>query len=168
MRTFEALRGSCMAVGVSLLLALTGCGSSSKSATTTAAPATTAGTTSSAVKAATYNVNLTHVSGAGGAANASGVVVLSVKPSSDELCWSISPIKSFTVTTGTAKPTIVTVQPTPSGTPSTPGIPLGTAYKASGCTHVPPAFLSRFEAHPQTFYLSIYNTESGDAVRGQV
>ncbi len=78
------------------------------------------------------------------------------------------PIKSFTVTTGTAKPTIVTIQSTPSGTPSTPGIPLGTACKASGCAHVPPAFLERFEAHPQTFYLSIYNTESGDAVRGQV
>lgn len=160
MRMFRGFQGACVVASALLLLALAGCGSSSKSSAATA-------TSGASVKTGTYNVNLTHVAGTSGAASASGVVVLSVK-ASDEICWSISPIKTFTVSTGTTTPTIVTVQPTPSGTPSTPGVPLGSAYKSSGCIRAPSAFLGRLEADPKMFYLSIYNTGTGDAVRGQV
>jgi len=164
----RGFNGVCAVLSMSLLLATAGCGSSSKSATTTASPATTTPATSASVKAATYNVSLAHVAGSSGAANAAGVVLLSVKSPGGELCWSISPVKSFTVSSSTTTPTIVTIQPTPDGTPSTPGVPLGAAYKSSACIHVPSVFLGRLEAHPQMFYLSIYNTGTGDAVRGQV
>ena len=161
MRASKALRGTavvgCMAASP-LLLALAGCGSTNKATTTTAAP----------VKTATYDVNLTHVTGSNGASNASGLVVLSVKAPSDELCWNISPVKNFTVSGSTATATIVTIQPTPHGLPSTPGFPLGGAYKSTGCVHAPSIFLGRLEAHPQMLYLSIYDTHSGEAVRGQI
>jgi hypothetical protein len=171
MGTCRGFAGTCVAIGMWLSLALAGCGSSSKSATTTATSptaATSAATSGSAVKAATYTINLAHVAGSSGASSASGVAVLNVKSAGGQLCWSISPIKTFTVSTSTTTPTIVTIQPTPSGTPSTPGIPLGKAYEASGCAPVPAAFLGRLQANPKMFYLSVYNTGTGDAVRGQV
>jgi len=153
--------------GALLLLVIAGCGSSSKSASSTAtgsgAPAA-----DSSVKTTTYDIRLTHVAGSAGAANASGVVVLTVKSGSDQLCWSVSPVESFTVSASRTTPTIATIQPTPAGTPSTPGVPLGGAYQSSACTRVPPVFLGRLEAKPKMFYLSIYNTGTGDAVRGQV
>jgi hypothetical protein len=166
------VKAPCVTGTLLLLLALAGCGSTNKAATTTAAasaatPAAPTGGSAQAVKAATYNINLAHVAGSSGGASASGTVILSVKPPG-ELCWSISPVKNFTVSTSTTQATIVTIQRTASGTPSTPGIPLGTAYKSAGCVHEPPAFLGRLQANPQMFYLSIYNTQSGDAVRGQV
>ena len=102
-------------------------------------------------------------------------MVLSVKAPGDELCWNISPVKNFTISSSTTMATFATIQPTATGLPSTPGIPLGapttagpSPYKSSGCIHIPSAPLGRIEAHPQTFYLSIYNTQSGEAVRGQI
>jgi hypothetical protein len=177
MRVFKARPGSAVLAPataiISLLLVLAGCGST-KEAATTAAPAsagpptTTAGGTSSSVKAATYNVNLTHIAASSGAPNSSGVVVLTVRSPSDELCWNISPVRNFKVTATTTMPTIATIQPTPAGTPATPGVPLGFSYKPSDCTHAPGVFLGRLEAHPQMFYVGIFNTHSGDAVHGQV
>lgn len=169
MKMFRGFRAACAVASALLLLALAGCGSSSKSTTATSSGGATSPTTGAAsVKATTYNISLTHVAGASGATGASGVVVLSVKSPGDQLCWSISPVKSFTVSTSTTMPTIVTIQPTPAGTPSTPGVPLGPAYKSSACIHAPAAFLGRLEANPKGFYLSVYNTGTGDAVRGQV
>jgi hypothetical protein len=162
------LQGVCAAVGALLLLALAGCGSSSKMPTATSPAAATPATGVASAKTTAYNIKLSHVAGASGAANASGVVVLSVKPSGGGLCWSVSPVKTFTISHSTTTPTIITIQPTPGGTPSTPGVPLGTAYQSSGCTPVPAAFLARLAANPRTFYLSIYNTGTGDAVRGQI
>jgi len=162
---------TCLAGAVLLMLALAGCGSTTTTSTTAgsaASPTTTTSGGSQTAKSATYNINLSHVTGSSGTANASGIVVLTVKPSTEELCWSISPVKSFTISTSTAMATIATIQPTPNGTPSTPGVPLGFSYRSSGCTHAPSTFLGRLQAHPQMFYLSIYNTQSGDAVRGQV
>jgi hypothetical protein len=170
MGTCRGFAGVWAVIGSSLLLALAGCGGSSNSATTTggSTAAGSAAVSGPAVKAATYNINLTHVAGSSGASSASGAAVLNVKSAGDQLCWSISPIKTFTISTSTTAPTIVTIQPTPSGTPSTPGIPLGKGYAASGCAPVPAAFLGRLQANPKTFYLSVYNTGTGDAVRGQV
>ena len=168
MMTLRGVRIAVAVVSVLLSLAAAGCGSSSNTASTTASPAVAPTSSSASVKTATYNVKLAHVAGSSGASNAAGVVVLNVKSPSGELCWSISPVKSFAISTGTTTPTIVTIQPTPNGTPSTPGVPLGMVYEASACTRPPSAFLGRLQAHPQMFYLSIYNTGSGDAVRGQV
>jgi hypothetical protein len=163
MRMHRGSQGVCAVVGALLLLALAGCGSSSKTAT-----ATSSGAATTTAAATAYNVRLAHVAGASGSANASGVAVLSVKPSGGGLCWSVSPVKTFTISHSTTMPTIITVQPTPAGTPSTPGVPLGSAYRSSGCTQAPAAFLGRLEANPRMFYLSIYNTGTGDAVRGQI
>jgi hypothetical protein len=177
MRAFSARSGvavvGCAAMSVSLLLTLVGCGSTNKTATTAATtsvatPTTTASGASSSLKTTSYNVSLTHITGASGASGTYGVAVLSVKSPADELCWSISPIKNFKVSTSTTTPTIVTIQPSPAGTPSTPGVPLGSAYKPSDCIHAPTAFLRLLEAHPQTFYLAIFNTHSGEAVHGQI
>jgi hypothetical protein len=169
MRTLRGFQVASAVASALLLLVIAGCGSSSESASSTAtssaSPAAAAG---SSVKTTTYNIRLTHVAGAAGAANASGVVVLTVKSGIDPLCWSISPVKNFTVSASKTTPTIATIQPTPAGTPSTPGVPLGTAYQSSACTRVPQAFLGRLEANPKMFYLSIYNTGTGDAVRGQI
>jgi hypothetical protein len=167
------VRVPCLAGTLLLLLALAGCGSTNKAATATAASSVAAPTAATsgaaqAVKTATYKINLAHVTGSSGGANVSGNVILSVKAPSDELCWSISPVKNFTISTSTTEATIVTIQRTPSGTPSTPGIPLGFAYKSAGCVHEPSIFLGRLQAQPQMFYLSIYDTQSGDAVRGQI
>jgi hypothetical protein len=159
---FRGVRGGFVAIGMTLLLGLAGCGSSSKGTSSSSAAS------ASPVKAATYTVNLTHVKGAGGAASASGVVVLSVKSPSNQVCWSISPIKAFAVSTSATTPTIVTIQPTSAGTPSTPGFPLGTVYRSSACIGAPAAFLGRLEADPPTYFLSVYNTGTGDAVRGQL
>ena len=189
MRAFKVRPGvgvvAAAAMSTSCLFAVAGCGTTNKAATTTAAtsgaaPNTTASGASTPVKAATYNINLTHVAGASGSPNAAGVVVLSVKSPGDELCWNISPIKGFTVSSGTTgtsgapPPTFATIQPTSAGTPATPGVPLGNpgpsgiAYKPVGCVHKPSVFLERLEAHPQTFYLGIFNTHSGEAVHGQI
>jgi len=169
MRTPRGFHVASAVASALLLLVMVGCGSSSKSASSTAtgsgAPAAAAG---SSVKTTAYDIRLTHVAGAAGAANASGVLVLTVKSGSDQLCWSVSPVKGFSVSASKTTTTIATIQPTPAGTPSTPGVPLGTAYQSSACTQVPPVFLGRLEANPKMFYLSIYNTGTGDAVRGQI
>jgi hypothetical protein len=159
---FRGVRGGSVPIGMSLLLALAGCGSSSKGTSSSSAAS------APPVKAATYTVNLTHVAGASGAASASGVVILSVKSPSNQVCWSISPIKGFAVSTSATTPTIVTLQPTSAGTPSTPGFPLGTVYKSSACIGAPAAFLARLQANPKAYFLSVYNTGTGDAVRGQL
>lgn len=168
MRMLSGFQGACAAISALLLLALSGCGSSSTTPTARSSAAATPATGGVSAKATAYNVKVTHVAGASGSASASGVVVLSVKPSGDGLCWSVSPVKTFTISHSTTTPTIITIQPTPAGTPSTPGVPLGTTYVSSGCTQVPAAFLSRLEANPGMFYLSIYNTGTGDAVRGHI
>ncbi len=168
MRMHGGLHRWCAAVGALLLLTLAGCGSSSKTATATGPAAGTPDTGGVSAKAISYNIRLAHVAGASGSASASGVVVLIVKPSGGGLCWSVSPVKSFTISHSTTTPTIITIQPTSAGTPSTPGVPLGGAYQSSGCAKVPAAFLSRLESNPGMFYLSIYNTGTGDAARGRV
>ena len=155
---------STVACCMSLLLLLAGCGSTNKAATNSTSSTATTPTT-----ATSYHISLTHVTGSSGGANAAGVAILTVRAPSHTLCWNIAPVKDFPVSTSKTQATIVTIQPTPSGTPSTPGIPLGMAsYSAAGCSHLPSAVLGRLSAHPQMFYLSIYNTQSGDAVRGQV
>jgi len=168
MTTLRGVQGVCAAVSALLLLALAGCGSSSKTATATGSGAATPAAGGASAKTTAYNISLTHVAGASGASSASGVVVLSVKPAGGRLCWSISPVKTFTISNSATTPTIVTIQPTAAGTPSTPGVPLGMTYESSGCIQAPAAFLRRLEANPKMFYLSIYNTGTGDAVRGQV
>ena len=174
MRALRApLKTICQVAGLAVVLGLAGCGSSKPATTATTSPAaasipsTTA--TSAVAKAGTYTVHLTHVNGSSGSAGASGTALLTVKPASGEVCWSVSPIQHFTVSSGTTHPTIVTIQPSATGTPSTPGIPLAFGgYTATGCRKVPAPVLARAEANPSMFYLSIYNTQSGEAVRGQV
>ena len=70
----RTLRGVGVMAGMSLLLALVGCGSSSKTTSTTTPVAATPTTTAGSVKPVTYNIKLAHVTGSSGAADAAGVV----------------------------------------------------------------------------------------------
>ncbi len=103
-----------------------------------------------------YNINLAHVTGSSGGANASGVVILSVKAPSDELCWSLSRKELHDLHQydgGDDRH-----HPAHLGNPSTPGNPLGFAYKSAGYVHEPSIFLGRLQAQPGMFYVSIYNS----------
>jgi hypothetical protein len=115
-------------------------------------------------KSASYSVSLAGTSGGlPGAPNGSGLAVISLNASSDQLCWKFSQLKNVTA------PTVAKIyKATPHG-PGTAGLPLGSAYSSSGCVTEPSIFLGAIGAHPQRFYVSIHDAQfPGGAVRGQL
>ena len=147
---------------------LGGCGST-KTTTTTAktAPAVPGATeigTPPAVKSATYRAILAGGTGSpAGAPQGFGIAVISVKAPSGELCWEFSKLKHV------ASPTAARIyRSLAGGPPLTPGVPLGSSYKTSGCVHEPAVFLGLLGAHPQNFYVAIDNAQfPKGAVRGR-
>jgi hypothetical protein len=158
-----------------VVLALVGCGSTKKAVS--AAPANTASTSATLPPGTTtltappppatprtYQVKL---SGAAeipaGAPNGSGIAVISIK-AGGELCWKFSGLKNVTA------PTVSHIH---RGLPGSSGpvvIPLGGAYKATGCVHgAATPLLALIEASPQRFYVNIHNAQyPGGAVRAQL
>jgi len=166
------MRSRTAAVSLAIVgLAFAGCGSTNKAATT--APATSAtlppGATGIAapppVKSVTFSVKLAGANEVpAGAPTGSGVAVISIKASTGELCWTFSQLKNVTA------PTEAHIH---RGLASTSGnivIPLGGAYKASGCVPgAPRPLLGLIGANPQQFYVNIHNAQyPGGAVRGQL
>jgi CHRD domain len=153
-----------------VVLAVAGCGSTKKAATTaatssTAAPTTTTSVAPPPVKLLTYSVNLTGAGGAtAGARNGSGLAIISLNPSSGELCWKFSQLSNVTA------PTKARIYHNHPGTPNTrEGFPLGLTYEPSGCIVGPPSLLKPLQAHPQSFYLSVETAQfprGAGAVRG--
>jgi hypothetical protein len=116
------------------------------------------------VKSATYRVALTGSTGAPpGAPHASALAILTVKAPTHELCWEFSNLKNVSA------PTAARIyRSLAGGPPLGSGVPLGSAYKPSGCLAEPPVFLGLLGAHPKNFYLAIDNAQyPKGAVRGR-
>jgi hypothetical protein len=147
-------------------LALAGCGGTTTTVTAPASSAkakpkslTTTYTSPPAVGSASYTVSLAGFPR--GAANGSGVGVVSINSSSGELCWTISQLKNVTAPTEIR---IFRNFPRASGAH---GLPLGAGYKPSGCMRERLLVLGLIEAKPETFYLSIHSARYPEgAVRG--
>ncbi len=147
-------------------LALAGCGGATKTVTTATIPGVTAYKPPPPAKAATYTVTLagTRLHGSPrGAPGGSGFAVLTIDPASGQLCWSFSRL------TGITAPRIARFYQGFVGATGMHGHPLGETYKPSGCTPLRPLVLSVIEAHPERFYVAIFNAEYPEgAVRGQL
>jgi hypothetical protein len=148
---------ACLAVAVT---ALVGCGSTTNKAATTAPTSTEA---TQPLTTVSYNVKLVP---ADGTTRGSGHASITIDASSHELCWKFSQLKNVTITISQQRGSVAVIQPTPAGTPATPGTLLGIGYKSSGCLLEHLASLDGLESHPQQYYLSLYNTKTGQVVRG--
>jgi CHRD domain len=157
-------------------IALAGCGSSNKTtsgATASTAPATATAPPPGAVtishppapaKPRTYRVKLAGSNEVpAGAPAGSAIAVISIK-AKGEVCWKFSALK------GVVAPAVAHIHHGASGTSGPIVIPLGGAYKPSGCvTATAPQLLALIEANPQRFYVNIHNTKyPGGAVRAQL
>jgi CHRD domain len=146
-------------------LAFAGCGSSSSSSSTKSTATPTAPQASNAtVKARTYTVSMKGANEVPkGAQNGSATAVITVK-TSKQVCWKFTNLKNVTA------PKVAHIHKGPAGAAGNIVIPLGTAYKASGC--VPNAnatLLSQIESTPKGFYVNIHNVKyPGGVVRGQL
>jgi hypothetical protein len=160
-------------------LALVGCGSAKKA--TSSVPATTAPATATTetapppgavtishppapAKPRTYRVKLAGRNEVpAGAPTGSGLAVISIK-TKGELCWTFSALK------GIAAPMVAHIHHGPSGTSGPIVIPLGSAYKRSGCvTGTAPQLLALIEVHPEQFYVNVHTSKyPGGAVRAQL
>jgi len=154
-------------------LAFAGCGSSSSTsstksssspstaATPTPSPSTTS--TTAAVKARVYTVSMKGSNEVPkGAPNGSATAVITIK-TSKQVCWKFTNLKGVTA------PKVDHIHQGPAGAAGSIVIPLGTAYKASGCVPASATLLSQIESKPSGFYVNIHNVAYPQgAVRGQL
>jgi hypothetical protein len=152
-------------------LAFAGCGSSSStsstksssSPSTAAAPAPSTTSTTAAVKARVYTVSMKGSNEVPkGAPNGSATAVITVK-TSKQVCWKFTNLKGVTA------PKVDHIHKGPAGAAGSIVIPLGTAYKASGCVPASATILSQIESKPSGFYVNIHNVAYPQGVvRGQL
>jgi uncharacterized protein YceK len=155
-------------------LAFAGCGSSSSSTSSTkssSSPSTAATTTPSssttstnaAVKARVYTVSMKGSNEVPkGAPNGSATAVITIK-TSKQVCWRFTNLKNVTA------PKVDHIHQGPAGAAGNIVIPLGTAYKASGCVPASATLLSQIESKPSGFYVNIHNVAYPQGVvRGQL
>jgi hypothetical protein len=166
----EEIMHSRTAVSVAVVtVALTGCGGTN-TPSTPSTPSTQTHKGPPPVRSVTYSVPLsgkTVVSGTHkappGALNASGLAVISVNASSNELCWRFSQLKNV------GSPTVARIYLAAGPGSYLYGTPLGHPFKAAGCLPKNPIFLGFLGARPLEFYVSIHNAQfPGGVVRGQV
>jgi hypothetical protein len=148
-------------------LAFAGCGSSSSTSSTksSSSPSTAATSTTSN---ATVNARVYTVSMKGsnevpkGAPNGSATAVITIK-TSKQVCWKFTNLKNVTA------PKVDHIHQGPAGAAGSIVIPLGTAYKASGCVPASATLLSQIESKPSGFYVNIHNVAYPQGVvRGQL
>jgi CHRD domain len=145
-----------------VVFAFTACGSSKKKSTT---PASSGATSAKAtVQPRTYRVKLAGANEVPkGAPNGSGTAVISIRASSNELCWKFTNLKNVTA------PTAAHVHKGSAGTPGPIVVPFDSKYKPSGCMPTAATTLSQIEAGPKGFYVNIHNLKyPGGAVRAQL
>ena len=156
-------------------LAFAGCGSSSSTsstksssspstaAATSSTPSTTSTTSTAAVKARVYTVSMKGANEVPkGAPNGSATAVITIK-TSKQVCWKFTNLKGVTT------PKVDHIHQGPAGASGNIVIPLGTAYKASGCVPASATLLSQIESKPSGFYVNIHNVAYPQgAVRGQL
>lgn len=100
-----------------------------------------------------------------GAPNASGLAIISLYPSTGELCWRFSELKNV------PKPTVARLYNYIQGGPGEGGLPLGHAYTPAGCEFRKAAYylFAEFEAHPERYWVDIHSARfPAGAVRGQL
>src|SRR6476620_6179860 len=150
-------------------LAFAGCGSSSSTSSTksSSSPATAAtttpSTTNATVKAHVFTV---HMKGSNevpkGAPNGSATAVITIK-TSKQVCWAFTNLKNVPA------PKVDHLHQGPAGASGSIVIPLGTAYKPSGCVPASATLLSQIESKPSGFYVNIHNVAYPQgAVLGQL
>jgi uncharacterized protein YceK len=156
-------------------LAFAGCGSSSSTsssksnsspstaATPTPSPSTTSTTSNAAVKARVYTVSMKGSNEVPkGAPNGSATAVITIT-TSKQVCWKFTNLKGVTA------PKVDHIHQGPAGAAGSIVIPLGTAYKASGCVPASATVLSQIESKPSGFYVNIHNVAyPHGVVRGQL
>jgi len=159
-------------LGIVAVLAVAGCGSSTKKAIVLTGTRSSAGPELKypPVRSASYTVSLSGANGVSGplgappgAPNGSGLAVISVDAPKRRLCWKFSQLENVPA------PTVARVYYRPAGRFAWMfGLRLGRAYKASGCIPTPEGTQS-IEYSPQDWWVSIHNAEfRGGAVRGQL
>jgi hypothetical protein len=148
-------------------LAFAGCGSSSSTSSTksSSSPSTAATptTTNATVKAHVYTVSMKGSNEVPkGAPNGSATAVITIK-TSKQVCWAFTNLKNVTA------PKVDHIHQGPAGASGSIVIPLGTAYKASGCVPASATLLSQIESKPSGFYVNIHNVAYPQGVvRGQL
>jgi uncharacterized protein YceK len=150
-------------------LAFAGCGSSSSTSSTksssspSSAATTTPAPTNATVKAHVYTVSMKGSNEVPkGAPNGSATAVITIK-TSKQVCWRFTNLKNVTA------PKVDHIHQGPAGAAGNIVIPLGTAYKASGCVPASATLLSQIESKPSGFYVNIHNVAYPQGVvRGQL
>lgn len=150
-------------------LAFAGCGSSSSTSSTksssspSTAATTTPSTTNATVKAHVFTVSMKGANEVPkGAPNGSATAVITIK-TSKQVCWAFTNLKNVTA------PKVDHIHQGPAGASGSIVIPLGTAYKPSGCVPASATVLSQIESKPSGFYVNIHNVAYPQgAVRGQL
>jgi hypothetical protein len=154
-------------------IAFAGCGSSSSSSSTksssspsaaaTTTPSSSTTSTNAAVKARVYTVSMKGANEVPkGAPNGSATAVITIK-TSKQVCWAFTNLKNVTA------PKVDHIHQGPAGASGSIVIPLGTAYKASGCVPASATLLSQIESKPSGFYVNIHNVAYPQGVvRGQL
>jgi hypothetical protein len=143
------------------VLAVAGCGGSTKTVTTTPLPpgVAPAAPTPKAINA-TYHVILTgklHKVYRGvrgfkrGSPHGSASAVVTINASTNEFCWEFSQLSNV------SSPTVARLFRNFPGAPGTGGFDLGRRYKSSGCIHMDPEVLGLITEKPEQFYLNIHN-----------
>lgn len=95
--------------------------------------------------------------------NGSGLVVLHLSTAKGRACWQFSNVKNI------AKPTQAHVHKGRKGASGPVVIPLGTTYKAMGCTRASRALIEAIETNPNRYYVNIHNAKyPGGAIRGSL
>ncbi|MDX6661315.1 MAG: hypothetical protein QOJ55_2137 [Solirubrobacteraceae bacterium] len=154
-------------------LAFAGCGSSSSTSSTksssspsaaaTTTPSSSTTSTNAAVKARVYTVSMKGSNEVPkGAPNGSATAVITIK-TSNQVCWKFTNLKNVTA------PKVDHIHQGVAGAAGNIVIPLGTAYKASGCVPASATLLSQIESKPGGFYVNIHNVAYPQGVvRGQL
>lgn len=98
-----------------------------------------------------------------GAPKGSGHVVLTLNAKSRKVCWAFSQLKNV------KSPTAAHIHKGRAGTSGAVVVPLGGAYKATGCTTSTAAVIAAIEAAPKGYYVNVHNAAYKDgAIRAQL
>ncbi len=98
-----------------------------------------------------------------GAPAGKGLVNLNLSASKGTVCW------KFSLISGIGTPNAAHIHKGAPGKAGAVVVPLGTAYKAKGCTTTTAANAKAIAAKPGNFYVNVHNAKyPGGAVRGQL
>ena len=95
--------------------------------------------------------------------NGKGFVVVTFNGAKGTACW------KFKGVSGIGTPVAAHIHKGRKGISGGVVVPLGAAYKASGCAKAPKAVIEAIETNPNRYYVNIHNAKyPGGALRGQL